>query len=162
MGKITGGGGGKIGNAHLKWAFSELACLFAREDEQAKRFLAKKSSKHNKAKALGILAARLGRAVYAMLRQKRAFDGQRFWGGRSRDRCAAAGEQHPAAGTGTTTPACDTTLSASAAGVSTRQARAQERQARERQAAPAPTTNKPRSPAVTARLRKRSRRVCQA
>jgi len=26
-GKVTGGGGGKIGNAHLKWAFSEAACL---------------------------------------------------------------------------------------------------------------------------------------
>jgi transposase len=25
-GKVTGGGGAKIGNAHLKWAFSEAAC----------------------------------------------------------------------------------------------------------------------------------------
>src|SRR5262249_17835688 len=55
MGKIRGGGG-KIGNAHLKWAFSERACLFAREDEQAKRFLARKSARHSKARALGILA----------------------------------------------------------------------------------------------------------
>ena len=39
-GKVTGGGGGKIGNAHLKWAFSEAACLLARESDQAKRFLA--------------------------------------------------------------------------------------------------------------------------
>ena len=82
MGKVTGGGGGKIGNAHLKWAFSELACLFAREDEQAKRFLARKSAKHGKAKALGILAARLGRSIYAMLVHKRAFDVKRFWGNR--------------------------------------------------------------------------------
>ena len=80
-GKVTGGGGGKIGNAHLKWAFSEAACLLARESDQAKRFLARKEKKHGKAKALGILAARLGRAVYHMLRQKKAFDVKRFWNG---------------------------------------------------------------------------------
>lgn len=32
-GKVKGGGGSKIGNAHLKWAFSEAACLLARESE---------------------------------------------------------------------------------------------------------------------------------
>jgi hypothetical protein len=58
----------------LKWAFSEAACLLARESDQAKRFLARKAKKHGKPKALGILAARLGRAVYHMLRQKKAFD----------------------------------------------------------------------------------------
>jgi transposase len=80
-GKVTGGGGGKIGNAHLKWAFSEAACLLARESDQAKRFLARKEKQHGKAKALGILAARLGRAVYHMLRHKKAFDPKRFWNG---------------------------------------------------------------------------------
>ncbi len=80
-GKVTGGGGGKIGNAHLKWAFSEAVCLLARESDQAKRFLARKEKKHGKGKALGILAARLGRAVYHMLRQKKAFDVKRFWNG---------------------------------------------------------------------------------
>jgi len=80
-GKVTGGGGSKIGNAHLKWAFSEAACLLARESDQAKRFLARKEKKHGKAKALGILAARLGRAVYHMLKQKKAFDAKRFWNG---------------------------------------------------------------------------------
>ena len=80
-GKVTGGGGGKIGNAHLKWAFSEAACLLARESDQAKRFLARKEKQHGKAKALGILAARLGRAVYHILRQKKAFDVKRFWNG---------------------------------------------------------------------------------
>jgi transposase len=80
-GKVTGSGGAKIGNAHLKWAFSEAACLLARESDQAKRFLARKEKKHGKAKALGILAARLGRAVYQMLRQKKAFDPKRFWNG---------------------------------------------------------------------------------
>jgi transposase len=80
-GKVKGGGGTKIGNAHLKWAFSEAACLLARESDQAKRFLARKEKKHGKPKALGILAARLGRAVYQMLRQQKAFDPKRFWNG---------------------------------------------------------------------------------
>ena len=80
-GKVKGGGGAKIGNAHLKWAFSEAACLLARESDQAKRFLARKQKKHGKPKALGILAARLGRCLYQMLRQKKAFDAKRFWNG---------------------------------------------------------------------------------
>jgi transposase len=80
-GKVKGGGGAKIGNAHLKWAFSEAACLLARESDQAKRFLARKEKKHGKPKALGILAARLGRAVYHMLRQRKPFDPVRFWNG---------------------------------------------------------------------------------
>src|SRR5262249_20360392 len=80
-GKVKGGGGAKIGNAHLKWAFSEAACLLVRESDQAKRFLACKQKKHGKPKALGILAARLGRSAYHMLRQKQAFDPKRFWNG---------------------------------------------------------------------------------
>lgn len=96
-GKVTGGGGNKIGNAHLKWAFSEAACLLARESDQAKRFLARKEKKHGKPKALGILAARLGRAVYHMLRQKKAFDPKRFWNGEPK--VAAASAQKPAAKT---------------------------------------------------------------
>ena len=36
-GKKQGTGGNKIGNAHLKWAFSEAACLLLRESEQAKK-----------------------------------------------------------------------------------------------------------------------------
>jgi transposase len=88
-GKITGGGGGKIGNAYLKWAFSEAACLVVRCSEQAKRFLARKEKKHGKPKALGILAARLGRTVYHMLRRNEAFNAQRFWNGEPRVKSAA-------------------------------------------------------------------------
>src|SRR5439155_18724876 len=84
-GKVKGGGGAKIGNAHLKWAFSEAACLLVRESDQAKRFLARKEKKHGKPKALGILAARLGRSVYHMLRQKKAFDPKRFWNGEPKE-----------------------------------------------------------------------------
>jgi transposase len=78
-GKKQGTGGNKIGNAHLKWAFSEAACLFLRESEQAKRWLARREKKHGKARALGALAARLGRAVYHLLRKGEVFDAQQFF-----------------------------------------------------------------------------------
>src|SRR5262245_860175 len=78
-GKKQGTGGNKIGNAHLKWAFSEAACLFLRESDQAKRWLARREKKHGKPRALGALAARLGRAVYHLLRKQEVFDGKRFF-----------------------------------------------------------------------------------
>ena len=77
-GKKCGFGQKKIGNAHLRWAFAEAATLLLRESE-AKRWLARKEKKHGKGKALGILAAKLGRAVYWMLRRQEDFDAQRFW-----------------------------------------------------------------------------------
>jgi len=78
-GKKQGTGGNKIGNAHLKWAFGEAACLFLRESDQAKKWLARREKKHGKARALGALAARLGRAVYHLLRKQEAFDVKRFF-----------------------------------------------------------------------------------
>jgi transposase len=78
-GKKVGSGGAKIGNAHLKWAFGEAACLLLRESEQAKAWLARREKKHGKARALGALSARLGRAVYHLLRKQEAFDLKRFF-----------------------------------------------------------------------------------
>jgi transposase len=78
-GKKQGTGGNKIGNAHLKWAFSEAACLLLKASEQAKKWKARREKKHGKARALGALAARLGRAVYHMLRKEEVFDAQRFF-----------------------------------------------------------------------------------
>ena len=78
-GKKSGSGGSKIGNAHLKWAFSEAVCLLLRESSEAQRFVARKEKKHGKAKALSILAAKLGRAVYWMLRKQEAFDVKTFF-----------------------------------------------------------------------------------
>src|SRR4029077_13320439 len=73
-GKRLGSGGHKIGNAQLKWAFSEAVCLFLRGSERARQWKQKQEKKHGSAKALGILAARLARAVYHMLRKHEAFD----------------------------------------------------------------------------------------
>ena len=77
-GKSYGTSGGKIGNAYLKWAFSEAAVLFLRKNPAAQAWLEKMANKHNKAKALTILAHKLGRAVYFMLKRKTPFDQQRF------------------------------------------------------------------------------------
>src|SRR5262249_11924123 len=51
-GKKQGTGGNKIGNAHLKWAFSEATCLFLRESPRAKAWLARREKKHGKKRAL--------------------------------------------------------------------------------------------------------------
>jgi len=80
-GKRLGTGGAKIGNAHLKWAFSEAAVLFLRKNPQGQRYVRRLAGKHGKNKALSILAAKLGRAVYKILRQDVAFDQQRFLAG---------------------------------------------------------------------------------
>jgi transposase len=77
-GKVYGTSGNKIGNAHLKWAFSEAAVGFLRHNPQGQAYLARLEKKHGKAKALTALAHKLARAVYHMLRRKEAFDVKRF------------------------------------------------------------------------------------
>ncbi len=77
-GKVYGSSGNKIGNAHLKWAFSEAAVGFLRNNPQGQAYLARLENKHGKAKALTALAHKLARAVYHMLQRKEAFDIQRF------------------------------------------------------------------------------------
>jgi len=79
-GKKYGSSGKKIGNAHLKWAFSEAAALFLKDNEPGKKYLDRLTSKHGKGKALSILAHKLGRAVYFMLKNKKPFDQNKFLG----------------------------------------------------------------------------------
>ena len=79
-GQKYGSSGKKIGNAHLKWAFSEAAVLFLKGNEPGKRYLERLSRKHGKPKALSILAHKLGRAVYFMLKNKEAFNQKKFLG----------------------------------------------------------------------------------
>jgi len=73
-GKRLGTSGKKIGNAHLKWAFSEAATLCLRNNPEGQKLLARLEKKHDKGKALSILAHKLGRAVYSMLKRQTAFD----------------------------------------------------------------------------------------
>ncbi len=77
-GKKYGSSGKKIGNAHLRWAFSQAAQLFLKSNDPGKRYYSKLCNKHPKGKALSILAHRLGRAVYFMLKNRKAFDMQTF------------------------------------------------------------------------------------
>jgi len=77
-GKRHGTSGAKMGNVHLKWAFSEAAVLFVRHSAEGKKALARLEKRHGKGKALSVLAHKLGRAVYFMLRRGKAFDRERF------------------------------------------------------------------------------------
>jgi transposase len=78
-GKKSGARNSKIGNVHLKWAFSEAAVTFLRNNERAQRYHHKLVSKYGKAKALSIIAQKLGRTLYYMLKHKEAFDPIRFF-----------------------------------------------------------------------------------
>jgi transposase len=77
-GTRVGTSGQNIGNAHLQWAFSEAATLLLRHNPQGQTLLARWEKKHDKGKALSILAHKLGRAVYFRLKRKVAFDRELF------------------------------------------------------------------------------------
>ena len=79
-GKKQGSKHSKIGNVHLKWAFSEAACLFLKGNKPAQKYHEKLVSKYGKPKALTILAQKLGRSVYTMLKRRRPFDPEKFFG----------------------------------------------------------------------------------
>lgn len=80
-GKKKGSGGKKIGNAHLKWAFSEAACLMIRSCLPVKAWLQRQEKKKGKKKALSILEAKIGRCVYHLCRKQVPFDVNRFLNG---------------------------------------------------------------------------------
>jgi transposase len=77
-GKIKGSSNRKMGNAYLKWAFSEATLLLIRERQEIKEYHAKLKNKHGKARALAIISHKIGRTVYYMLKNKQAFDMKKF------------------------------------------------------------------------------------
>jgi transposase len=77
-GKKLGTGGAKMGNVHLKWAFSEAAVTFLRHNRDGQKLLARLEKKHGKGKALSILAHKIGRAVYYMLSRGTVFSMEKF------------------------------------------------------------------------------------
>ena len=77
-GRKLGTGGAKMGNVHLKWAFSEAAVLFLRHTKDGKKLLAGIEKKHGKGKALSILAHKIGRAVFYMLSRGTVFSMEKF------------------------------------------------------------------------------------
>jgi transposase len=80
-GKRYGTAGKKIGNAYLKWAFSEAAVLFLRNKAQGQKYLPRLEKKHGKGKALTVLAHKLARAVYSILRRDTVFEMGTFLNG---------------------------------------------------------------------------------
>jgi hypothetical protein len=73
-----GTAGNKIGHAHLTWAFAEAAPLFLRTNPEGQKLRARLENKHDKGKALRILAQKLGRAVSYMRKRHTAFEMRLF------------------------------------------------------------------------------------
>ena len=80
-GKVKGSGPRKMGNAHLKWAFSEAACLMIRAVPAVKAWVQRQERKKGKRKALAILEAKIGRTIYHLWRKQVPFDLKRFLNG---------------------------------------------------------------------------------
>jgi transposase len=77
-GKPVGGGGRKIGNPHLKWAFSEAAVCLLNNHLPAQKLKQRLMRRHGKGKAMAIIAHKVGRTVYHVLKRQTPFDAQRF------------------------------------------------------------------------------------
>jgi transposase len=79
-GKIKGLRGAKLGNPYLRWAFGEAAVIAKRDHAVigplAQRLEARMNG--NKFKANTVLAIKLARAVYFMLKNQTVFDPQRL------------------------------------------------------------------------------------
>jgi len=82
-GKNYGTTGGRIGNAHLRWAFSEATVLFLRKNTDTERYYNRLINRHGKSKALSIIAKRLGIAVYYMLKRGKSFNTKMFLQGKN-------------------------------------------------------------------------------
>ncbi len=77
--KRVGWGPTKVGNAHLRWSFGEAAAGFPRKNPVGQKITDRLRRKYDK-NAMNVLAHKLGRAVYFMLKRNEAFDIQRLMG----------------------------------------------------------------------------------
>jgi transposase len=77
-GKTLGTHGAKMGNVHLKWAFSEAAVLFLRHSPEGRKLLVRLQLRHGKGKALSILAHKIGRVVFYILARGTVFSMDKF------------------------------------------------------------------------------------
>ena len=95
-GKIKGLRGAKLGNPYLRWAFGEAAVI-AKRDPFRIRPLAQRleaQMQGNKFKANTVLAIKLARAVYFMLKNKTVFDPDRLVAALARNGLGP-GRSHP-------------------------------------------------------------------
>ena len=82
-GKTYGFSGVKIGNPHLKWAFSEMALYSMMHNKFIKAYFNEVLlSKYSKSKCFAYLAHKLGRCVYFMLKRGTVFDVYKFFTGK--------------------------------------------------------------------------------
>lgn len=88
-GRSYGSGGAKMGNPYLKWIFSEAVIHVPRHNAAIATRLNRLEQKHGKGKGKTLMAHKLGRAVFFMLKNKTAFDEDRFLGMPSGDQAAA-------------------------------------------------------------------------
>lgn len=77
-GKVTGTRGGKMGNAYLRWAFGHAAVICKRDNPQIKAYAKRLENSHPKQVANAILANKLARSVYFMLKRGKGFDPEVF------------------------------------------------------------------------------------
>ena len=73
-GKVKGLRGAKLGNPYLRWAFGEAAVLGKRHHHALDTFSRRLEKKHGKFKGNAILANKLARATYFMLKNGTGFD----------------------------------------------------------------------------------------
>jgi transposase len=95
-GKIKGLRGAKLGNPYLRWAFGEAAVI-AKRDHYLIGPLSKRleaQMRGNKFKSNTIVAIKLARAVYFMLKNKTVFDPERLVA--SMQKCLSPGRRQPA------------------------------------------------------------------
>ena len=77
-GKIKGLRGAKLGNPYLRWAFGEAAIIAKRDALLGPLAQRLETRLNNKFKANTVLAIKLARAVYFMLKTKTVFDPERL------------------------------------------------------------------------------------
>jgi transposase len=90
-GKVVGVQGAKMGNQYLKWAFTQAAVIAKRGDGPIQRMTARIQSRKGKRQANAILAHRLAKAAYHMLRSGRVFDLELFVKGKVKIRKQSTG-----------------------------------------------------------------------
>lgn len=73
-GKVKGLRGAKLGNPYLRWAFGEAAVLGKRHHEDLDAYSRHLEKKHGKFKGNSILASKLARATYYMLKNGTTFN----------------------------------------------------------------------------------------
>ena len=69
-GKTLGTSGAKMGNVHLRWAFSKAAVLFLRHTKDGKKLLATIEKKHGKGKRAPLSAIGVGNRFCAAVKKR--------------------------------------------------------------------------------------------